>query len=246
MDSKRILIIGKPKSGKLTFVKALTGTLPRGLSLTSSETSHAGLTHEYTLRNKYFQREVGIWIDEYTDLEETLEAYASQDANEVMNAISVIVYTFRRFEPQEWSLWNKFSENLENTIPIIGLHMDSSSMTRPPESLNPEYVVLSQTGKNEFGEMLGFDRVLDIFNCCEWDLYHNENTLEDTEKEASNTVPYRDSSMSLNDSDLNSLVNQAKQLRALNLDVQERKKQAMSIINSLVDEEFQESDLDSC
>ncbi|WBW73306.1 clathrin coat adaptor Irc6 [Schizosaccharomyces osmophilus] len=237
MDSKRILVIGKSKSGKVTFVKALTGTLPSGLNLTSNETSHAGLSHEYTLKNKYFQKEVGLWIDEYTNLEETLEAYASEDAKEVINAIGAIIYTFRSYEPQEWSLWNTFSENLKNPIPIVGLHMDTSSMVVPPDSPYLEYVAFFQTGKNEFGEKLGLERVLEIFDCCEWDFDSNENVSEDF------VLPGKDSSMSLDDSELNALVNQVKQLRGSDLDIQERKKQAISFINSLVDERFQESDL---
>ncbi|EPX70734.1 recombination protein Irc6 [Schizosaccharomyces octosporus yFS286] len=185
MDSKRILVIGKPKSGKVTFVKvALTGSLPKGLKLASNGTSHAGLSHEYTLRNKYFQKEVGLWVDEYTDLKETLGAYASDEAKEVIDAIGAIVYTFRSYEPQEWSLWESFIQNLEKPIPMVGLHMDTESMMTPPDCPYLEYVAFYQTGKNEFGG--------------KWS----------------------------------------------NLDIHERKKQAMSIINSLVNEGFQESDLD--
>ena len=60
-SSRKILIIGRPKSGKLSLVKALTSSLPNGL--VHETTPHAGLTHTIELTTRYYSTEAGIWID---------------------------------------------------------------------------------------------------------------------------------------------------------------------------------------
>ncbi|KAI5819052.1 hypothetical protein BZA77DRAFT_305591 [Pyronema omphalodes] len=60
-NPRRILLVGNKKSGKLTVLKALTGSLP--ITLTT-DAPHAGLSHELRLETPYYKVTVPIWVDE--------------------------------------------------------------------------------------------------------------------------------------------------------------------------------------
>ncbi|CCX06455.1 hypothetical protein FPQ18DRAFT_323384 [Pyronema domesticum] len=60
-NPRRILLVGTKKSGKLTVLKALTGSLP--ITLTTGA-PHAGLSHELRLETPYYKATVPIWVDE--------------------------------------------------------------------------------------------------------------------------------------------------------------------------------------
>src|SRR5215471_14943763 len=91
-SKKKILILGRPKSGKLSLVKALTSSLPSGL--THESTPHAGLTHSITLTTRYFSTEAGIWIDEIPEDTETwLNEYLSEDATVVLQSLAAVILT---------------------------------------------------------------------------------------------------------------------------------------------------------
>ena len=91
-SKKKILIVGRPKSGKLSLVKSLTSSLPSGL--THESTPHAGLTHSITLTTRYFSTEAGIWIDEIPEDAETwMNEYLSEDATPVLQSIAAIILT---------------------------------------------------------------------------------------------------------------------------------------------------------
>ncbi len=88
---KRILVIGRRHSGKLRFVRALTGSLPDVIS----DESHGGLIHDYRFKNRYFSANVPLWIDEITAgdqaLEEFVALYSSEEGEEVMEHVGAIV-----------------------------------------------------------------------------------------------------------------------------------------------------------
>ncbi|KAA8913259.1 hypothetical protein FN846DRAFT_902952 [Sphaerosporella brunnea] len=58
-NPRRILLVGPRRSGKLTFLKALTDSLPPNIP-----ESHAGLSHELKLETQYYSADVGVWVDE--------------------------------------------------------------------------------------------------------------------------------------------------------------------------------------
>ncbi|KAI5852301.1 hypothetical protein BZA05DRAFT_473852 [Tricharina praecox] len=60
-NPRRILLVGTPNSGKLTFLKSLTGTLP---PLPDATGPHAGLSHEYQINTPYYSATVPVWVDE--------------------------------------------------------------------------------------------------------------------------------------------------------------------------------------
>ncbi|KAK9385628.1 hypothetical protein V1515DRAFT_607379 [Lipomyces mesembrius] len=135
MSSKRILVLGPPKSGKFTFLKELTGSTPTlsansTSALTSAETTaeqprptHAGLSHTLTLSTKYFEAEVPIWIDEYDDTSDDTgirgwaTSFSSADAHEVVSALGAIIYTFRK--PETLDEYVNVKSNVEREIRII-------------------------------------------------------------------------------------------------------------------------------
>ncbi|KAK9477107.1 hypothetical protein V1514DRAFT_334881, partial [Lipomyces japonicus] len=110
--SKRILVLGPPKSGKFTLLKELTGTVPS--TSPSAESSHAGLSHSLHIKNKYREHEIPIWIDEYGNqsssanatepsnhdhddgIVQWAESFSSADAGEVVDALGAVVITFRK------------------------------------------------------------------------------------------------------------------------------------------------------
>ncbi|KAK9374881.1 uncharacterized protein V1513DRAFT_399796 [Lipomyces chichibuensis] len=135
MNSKRVLVLGPPKSGKFTFLKELTGSTPTlsadsTVGETSAETTteqrrptHAGLSHTLSLPTKYFETEVPIWIDEYDDTSDETgirgwaTSFSSADAHEVVSALGAIIYTFRK--PETRDEYVNVKSRVEREIRII-------------------------------------------------------------------------------------------------------------------------------
>ncbi|RPA76389.1 hypothetical protein BJ508DRAFT_379482 [Ascobolus immersus RN42] len=92
----RLLILGAPKSGKLTLLKTLTGSLP---PLATADASHAGLSHELRLKTNYYNLTVPVWIDELPadagELEKWAVEFLSEEAKEVREVLGGVVYVFR-------------------------------------------------------------------------------------------------------------------------------------------------------
>ncbi|KAG4301997.1 hypothetical protein PCANB_002006 [Pneumocystis canis] len=95
MVSKKILLVGTPNSGKLTFMKELTGTLPN----IPSE-SHSGIIHHIELDTKYYKTIVDIWVDEFQDdeIDVWVKAYLSEEASEIREVLGAIIIVFRETE----------------------------------------------------------------------------------------------------------------------------------------------------
>lgn len=210
-----ILVIGRSNSGKLDFIKALTGSLPKGLDDEAFNNDHSGLIHKYNIRNKYFEASVGIWIEEYSNLAETLDAYSSEEAKEVIDSLGAIVYTFRSFDEAEWSLFKNFIDKLQLEIPVIGLHMSDEKLLEPPDVFTPEYISISEEGVNEFNEKVGLDRVREILDCCEWNLSQVDKSFSEEKDDAGDFyLPERfKGSPDMQSTDLDNLMKEMNQIR---------------------------------
>ena len=161
-SSKKILILGRPKSGKLSLVKALTSSLPSGL--VHHSTSHAGLTHSITLKNEYFSTQAGIWIDEIPVDEETwLNEYLSEDAIPVFQNLAALILTVDmstttiKGDLEMVRRLNERGEEVEwdGTTLVVGKQSSVKSGVHDMSSLCDgyalEYVDMNASGKNEYG-----------------------------------------------------------------------------------------------
>jgi hypothetical protein len=165
-SKKKILILGRPKSGKLSLVKALTSSLPHGLT---DSTPHAGLTHSITLTTRYFSTEAGIWIDEIPeDLEPWLDEYLSQEATPVLRSLAVIILTIGCASgdtpaEKDLEILEKLNERGEEvewdaTSVVIGKRSSNnevySSISLLCDEHALEFINLNESGENEFGGIL--------------------------------------------------------------------------------------------
>lgn len=185
---KRILILGRPKSGKISLVKALTSSLPPGLIHES--TPHAGLTHSIILTTRYYSTEAGIWIDEIPEDSETwLEEYLSEDAIPVLQSLAAIILTVDLSglaHDKELGMLKKLSERgdeLEWDAAALVVGKEShdravSDMSSICDDHALEFIDMNESGQNEYGgtalryltnpEKRGLARVLEILHTCDW------------------------------------------------------------------------------
>lgn len=162
-SKKKILILGRSKSGKLSLVKALTSSLPS--SLTHESTPHAGLTHSITLTTRYFSTEAGIWIDEIPDETEMwLNEYLSENATAVLQSLAAIVLTVNTMSstvPKDLEILKKLNERGEDvdwdgTCFVVGRQGQDRALADVSalgDDSSLEYIDLNESGENEFGGM---------------------------------------------------------------------------------------------
>ena len=164
ISSRKILILGRPKSGKLSLVKALTSSLPDGLIHES--TPHAGLTHSITLTTRYFSTEAGIWIDEIPDDTETwLDEYLSEEAIPVLQSVAAIILTVDNSTTTSASdirILKRLSDRGEEVewdgtclvVRKISESKDASELSSLCDDEALELIDMNESGENEFGGTL--------------------------------------------------------------------------------------------
>ena len=160
---KKILIVGRPKSGKLSLVKALTSSLPEGL--THESTPHAGLTHSITLTTRYFSTEAGIWIDEIPEDEEIwLNEYLSEEATPVLQSLAAVILTIDTASAthvDDFEILKKLNQRgdeveWDGTSLVVAKKSHDGPSTNESTLFDDnvlEYIDLNQSGENEFGGM---------------------------------------------------------------------------------------------
>lgn len=160
-SSRKILIVGRSKSGKLSLVKALTSSLPSGL--THETTPHAGLTHSITLTTRYYSTEAGIWIDEIPeDMETWLNEYLSDEASVVLQSLAAVIFTV---DPviskgdEELEMIKKLNErgaevDWDGMVVVVGKQSQENAVSDIASLCDEhtiEYIDLNQVGQNEYG-----------------------------------------------------------------------------------------------
>jgi hypothetical protein len=161
---KKILILGQPKSGKLSLVKALTSSLPDGL--TGDSTPHAGLTHSITLTTRYYATEAGIWIDEIPEDTETwLNEYLSEEATSVLQSLAAVILTVgatHLTNSNDLEILKKLSTRgddveWDGTCLVVGKQSHGQKLSDISSLCDDhafEFVDLNESGENEFGGRL--------------------------------------------------------------------------------------------
>jgi alpha- and gamma-adaptin-binding protein p34 len=197
-SKKKVLILGRPKSGKLSLVKALTSSFPPELADESA--SHAGLTHSITLTNRYFSTEAGIWIDEIPENSGSwLEEYLSEEATPVLQSLAAIILTVSAGSPNpelDVAILKKLNERgvevgWDATSLVVGKHYLGNDVFSAVSSFcnenTLEFINLNESGENEFGgpaqslqkaeraEKQGLPRVLEVLHTCDWTAFPDED-----------------------------------------------------------------------
>lgn len=153
--------------------------------------STAGLTHEWIVETAYYKAKVPIWIDELGEIQSWKSEFLKPEAKEVVDAVGAWVYCF----PQQAD--GKISAVAEEAMKSIQEVVDAHSygseavflaVAKPlgkqvvsraaggPEDQEDlctqygfEYVDYGATGKNEFGERTGCERLKEALQANEWD-----------------------------------------------------------------------------
>ncbi|CUS11515.1 unnamed protein product [Tuber aestivum] len=184
-NSRRILLVGQRSSGKLAFLKALTGSLPP-----TTSTSPAGMSHALPLSTSYYKTTVPIWVDEIpgTSPNTWSTTYLSAEAREVLHALGAFILTFRK--PSSEGDLARIREVLRAVQGIVkgcGYAWDGVCLAvGMPQSLQPrlelevevweemcrecgfEFVDFEVKARNEFGESAGMERVREALEANDW------------------------------------------------------------------------------
>jgi hypothetical protein len=185
------LLSGKNTRRVASFLKTvnilpeLTGSAPEPTS-----GSAAGLTHEWLLETKYYTATLPIWVDEITDVTEWRTAFTAPEAREVITALGAWIYCFRK--PVTQTDLSTIKDTMQAIADAIeracGFSGDQVCLAiAMPQSTTPyldipseewedictdtgfEYVDFEKTGKNDFGEKVGLQRVRESLEAAEWD-----------------------------------------------------------------------------
>ncbi|KAI5787150.1 hypothetical protein EDC01DRAFT_729238 [Geopyxis carbonaria] len=189
-NPRRLLLLGTPGSGKLSFLKALTGSLPPALA--AAET-HAGLSHVYEIKNAYYEVALPVWIDEIPAAAPAAATWAADysgaEAREVLAVIGAFVVTFRK--PQDEADLATIKSTLTAAHALItacGPAWDGVCLAvAMPQSLQPhldlpedeswdglardhgfEFVDFEARGVDEYGEAGGLARVGEALAANDW------------------------------------------------------------------------------
>ncbi|CAK1361357.1 hypothetical protein CB0940_03257 [Cercospora beticola] len=184
--SRHILLLGTRESGTLDVVKDLTGSAPDP----HVDGSTAGLTHEWNAETAYYKANVPIWIDEVSEIQSWKTEFVKAEAKEVVDEVGAWIYCFQR--QADGKISPEVEEALKSIKEVVDQHslaLDTtllavakphgkqavSSATANQEEQEDlcmqygfEYVDYSATGKNEYGEKVGFERLKEVLETNEW------------------------------------------------------------------------------
>ncbi|KAI8931978.1 hypothetical protein NX059_010874 [Plenodomus lindquistii] len=184
-NPRRVLTVGAPNTGVLKLLKELTGSAPEPSAGTT-----AGLTHDWRLETKYYTATVPIWIDEIPNVAEWRTEFVKPEAREVITVLGGWIYCFKK--PVEQKDLDTIRETMQAITDVIeracGFGGDQVCLAvAMPQSTTPyleksgedweelaadygfEYVDFEATGKNEFGEAMGVQRVREALEAGEWE-----------------------------------------------------------------------------
>jgi len=199
-NPRRILSVGAPDAGVLKLLQALTDSAPEPLSGTT-----AGLTHDWRLETKYYTTTIPIWIDEIANVHEWRTEFVKPEAREVITALGGWIYCFKKpVEEQDASVIRDTMQAIADVIECAcGFGGDQVCLAvAMPQSTTPhleksgeeweelaadygfEYVDFEATGKNEFGEPMGVQRIREALEAGEWESNDVPDFGDEEEEEA--------------------------------------------------------------
>lgn len=163
----------------------LTGSAP---DLVSDST--AGLSHTWSLTNRYYNANIPIWVDEISDVSEWQTAFSEPEAKEVVTVLGAWIFCFRK--PLSENDIDAVKEKLKAIADVIeracGFGGDAVCLAvAMPQTTTPfldkshdewddicmeygfEFVDSEAKGKNEFGEETGIMRVQGALEAHDWE-----------------------------------------------------------------------------
>lgn len=187
MASNNILMLGPPGSGKIRIAQLISGDHDTS---TISQESHSGLVYTYNLATKYFSAKVNLLLEEYPDhrdsdtalvelLQATYDELRSEQCAELRDAISGLIFTFDMSIPQETleqllGLFAKVKELFEDKdvfVVVVGTS-EAANVEAVEDQIilsGFEFLNFNESGKNEFMDKLGKDRLVEIVESHDWD-----------------------------------------------------------------------------
>ncbi|GAM88918.1 hypothetical protein ANO11243_069520 [Dothideomycetidae sp. 11243] len=186
---RRLLIVGDPECDVAGFVTRLTGHSP----IQDTNGSVAGSIHEWSLRTKYYEANLPVWIDEIADSEQWKSDFMKPEAKEVVEAIGGWIYCFEKspspaadhssgpmaiVEAIDSVINQACGYSWEGVKLIVALSPPgkiSTTTAYENEELDEfaiehgfELIDADANGKNAFGEQQGFARVVESVEANEW------------------------------------------------------------------------------
>lgn len=172
----------------LTFTTDLTGSAPQP----NESGSIAGLLHEWRVKTAYYTALVPIWIDDISDLAAWQAGFLAPEAKEVVDEVGAWLYCFKRQD--DGSIPETAVAALNAIHEVVERHANYSADTAKLAVAVPgkgstgstlkcgsqdeqeeicmeygfEYVDYAATGKNEYGEKVGFERLKEALEANEW------------------------------------------------------------------------------
>ncbi|KAG8631266.1 hypothetical protein KVT40_000406 [Elsinoe batatas] len=202
---RRLLVVGRPHCDLSGLIKNLTGSRPTQ----DASGSIAGSIHEWHLTTPYYTTNIPIWIDEIVDLDQWRAEFSKPEAREVIEALGGWIYCFDKVAPSSTESQGVIEDEalagmkaIESVISkACGYNWEGmklavamspqttkvASLTSSREELEDlcmdhgfEFIDADATGKNEFGEAQGLDRIRESVETNDWSAAAVTDEDEDT------------------------------------------------------------------
>ncbi|TKX24933.1 hypothetical protein C1H76_2886 [Elsinoe australis] len=189
---RRLLVVGKPECDMSGLIAKLTGQKPNK----DISGSVAGSIHEWQLKTNYYSADIPIWIDELADLGQWKAEFSKSEAKEVIEALGGWIYCFNKPSATPTEPGLGLNHEVQATIAAIESVIETAcgygwdgmklavAMSAPgvkSSSLDYdeweelcldqgfEYIDADATGKNDFGEAVGLERLKDAVKTNDWE-----------------------------------------------------------------------------
>ncbi|ELR06944.1 hypothetical protein VC83_05662 [Pseudogymnoascus destructans] len=179
-DPRRILLLAPSNAAASTFLKDLTGT---PAPPPSAETgSLAGSSHVLSLQTTYYAADVHIWIDIINPdgIKGWADAFCEEEAAEVLAAVGGYVVLLNRGKGRAgWDELERVLREVDRVVSVsegnewevvrLGVLLGATAGEDDEGWVEGwEVVDGAATGKNEFGEVVGVERVREALEANEW------------------------------------------------------------------------------
>ncbi|EME47866.1 hypothetical protein DOTSEDRAFT_69706 [Dothistroma septosporum NZE10] len=197
--SRRILFLGAREAGVLDVIKDLTGTAPAP----DTNGSTAGLNHEWNVKTEYYSATVPIWIDEVPDFEAWKEEFLKVEAKEVVDAVGAWIFCFER--EQDGDITDNVEAAMKSIQEVLERHAVyggevvlltvAKTKARKAQATSAgageeenedkciqygfEFIDYAATGRTEYGEKVGFERLKEALEANEWTAREDDLELDD-------------------------------------------------------------------